>query len=82
MVNYRNILMEIKGASHIISIPIEEFGSITELDNFVKKMNRHKVGVAMHHEQSNFHQGVLVQIYDKETCAFKNYLLGEREDAG
>ena len=71
---YEKILKGTKGTSHITSIPIEEFRDITALEIFVQKMNQNGVGVTIHHERSNFHQGVLVQIYDKETCMVKNYL--------
>lgn len=74
MRDFSKDLKEIKGVSHIVSIPIKEFENITELDKFVKEMNKNGVGVTLHHEQSNFYQGVLVQTYDKETCTVKNYL--------
>ena len=74
MINCEKVLYEVKGTSYITSIPIDEFYGLSEFDNFVKEMNGNGIGIVMHHEQSNFHQGVLVQIYDKDTCEVKNYL--------
>ena len=77
MRDYKKDLEKVKGVSYIVDIPIEDFENISDLNNFVKEMNQNGIGVVLHHEQSNFHQGVLVQIYDKETCNVKDYLLGE-----
>lgn len=70
----KNEIREIKGKSYIADIPIEEFESIKQLDLFVKSAKENGLGVSLHHETSNFHQGVVVQIFDKETCEAKELL--------
>lgn len=67
-------LEEIKGKTYIASIPIDEFESNEELALFVKVAREKKIGTVLHYETSNFHQGVVVQIFDKETCETKDYL--------
>lgn len=67
-------LRNIKGLNYIVSIPIEEFNTIAELEGFVKKAKKQAVGVVMHYETSNFHCGVVAQIYDKRTCTVKEFL--------
>ena len=69
-----NELTNIKGLNYIISIPIDEFKTIAELDGFVKKAKEQAIGVVMHYETSNFHCGVVAQIYDKATCTVKEFL--------
>ena len=76
MRDYKSVLKEVKGESHIVDIPIEEFENLSDLENFVKGMTENGIGVVLHDEHSNFHQGVLVQMYDKETCTVKDYLCG------
>lgn len=63
-----------KGQDYIIDIPIEEFEGIEELTEFVKKAKSHGIGTVLHFETSNFHQGVVVQIFDKESCTVKSFL--------
>ena len=70
-----NAIKEIEGASYIRSIPIEDFENIDELTSFVKMAKANSCGVIMNYETSNFHQGVLVELYDKKTCTEKDYLL-------
>lgn len=70
----KNTLEQVKGTTHISDIPIEEFTSIDELNQFVQFANKQNCGVTLNHETSNFHQGVVVQIFDKETCTVKKYL--------
>lgn len=70
----KNALEEIKGQTYISSVPIEEFESKEELVAFVKIAKEKKIGTALHYETSNFHQGVVVEIFDKETCEVKDYL--------
>ena len=61
----KNELERIKGQTHIISIPIEGFERKEELVEFVKIAKGKKIGTALHYETSNFHQGVVVEIFDK-----------------
>lgn len=70
----KNELEKIKGQTHIISIPIEGFERKEELVEFVKIAKGKKIGTALHYETSNFHQGVVVEIFDKETCVVKDHL--------
>ncbi len=70
----KNELEKIKGQTYIASIPIEEFESKEELVLFAKIAKEKKIGTALHYETSNFHQGVLIEIFDKETCEVKDYL--------
>lgn len=56
------------------SVPVEEFESKEELVVFVKIVKEKKIGIALHYETSNFHQGVVVEVFDKETCEVKDYL--------
>ena len=70
----KNALEEIKGQTYISDIPIEEFESKEELVVFVKIAKEKKIGTALHYETSNYHQGVVVQIFDKETCEVKDCL--------
>lgn len=65
---------EIKGQTYIADIPIDEFQSIEELTLFVKMAKDKKCGAVLHYETSNYHQGVVVQLFDKETCEVKDYL--------
>lgn len=69
-----NEMQNAKGQTYITDIPIEEFDGIEELTDFVKKTKRHGLGTVLHYETSNFHQGVVVQIFDKETCKHKSFL--------
>lgn len=78
MIDYKSVLKEVKGVSHIVDIPIEEFENLSDLENFEKEMSRNGIGVVLHDEHSNFHQGLLVQMYDKETCTVKDYLCGRK----
>lgn len=64
-------LIKIKGISYIVAIPIEEFKTINELEIFVKKAKKEGIGVTMKYETSNFHCGVVAQIYDKKSCTVK-----------
>lgn len=70
----KNVLEEIKGKTYISDIPIEEFESKEELVVFVKIAKEKKIGTAIHYETSNYHQGVVVEIFDKETCEVKDCL--------
>jgi predicted hydrocarbon binding protein len=67
-------LRNIKGLTYIVSIPVNEFKTIDELETFVKKAKEGSIGVVMHYETSNFHCGVVVQIYDKSTCTVNEFL--------
>ena len=67
-------LNSIKGITYIVDIPINEFKTIDELESFVRKAKSEDIGVVMHYETSNFHCGVVVQIYDKKSCTVKDYL--------
>lgn len=71
----KNSLKEIKGVDYIISTPIEFFESLDQLDEFVKQANEQNCGVHLHHEHSNLSQSVLVELYDKETCDVKDFIL-------
>lgn len=71
---FKNALEEIKGQTYISDIPIEEFESKEELVVFVKIAKENKIGTVLHYETSNYHQGVVVQIFDKETCEVKDCL--------
>ena len=62
------------GKTYINSIPLSEFSSTKEIGEVVVYAQKKGLGVAMKVEHSNFYQGVLVEIYDKKTCAFKDYL--------
>jgi hypothetical protein len=68
-------LSEVKGITYIIDIPIEEFSSITELEAFIVKAKSSNIGVALHYETSNFHCGVVAQIFDKKACSVKEYMI-------
>ncbi|MFG6392874.1 MAG: hypothetical protein K1W24_01590 [Lachnospiraceae bacterium] len=70
----KNALEEIKGQTYISSIPIEEFSNKEELVVFAKIAKEKKIGTALHYETSNFYQGVIVEIFDKDTCEVKDYL--------
>ncbi len=71
----KNEIKDVRGLSYILSIPIEYFGNMDELTLFVKTAKTNNCGVVMNYETSNFHQGVLVELYDKKTCTEKDYLL-------
>ena len=64
----------IKGQTYITDIPIEDFKKISELIEFIKVCKKHGLGAVLYYETSNFHQGVVVQIFDKETCKHKSFL--------
>lgn len=53
-----------KGVDYIVSIPLKDFGSIRELDSFVQKAKEMNISCKLNNEQSNFYQGVLVEICD------------------
>lgn len=65
---------KVKGLSYIISIPLEEFATLADLEEFTKEAKKNKVGIAIKYETSNFHCGVLVEIYDIDTCDVKEDL--------
>lgn len=68
MRDYKQDVYDIKDTSWITDIPIEEFESLEDLEQFVKTMNENGIGVVIKTEYSNFHQGVLVEAFDKEMC--------------
>lgn len=70
----KNEIEKIKGQTYIVDIPIEEFDNIEELNQFVRLAKKEKCGAVLHHEVSNYHQGVVVQLFDKETCEIKEFL--------
>lgn len=53
-----------KGVDYIVSIPLKDFGSIRELDSFVQKAKEMNISCKLNNEQSNYYQGVLVEICD------------------
>lgn len=67
-------IIETKGKTYINSIPIEEFENLEQLIESVKEAERNGVGVNLLYETSNFYQGVLCQLYDKNTCTNKEFL--------
>ena len=69
MRNYTQDLYDIKDTSWVTDIPIEEFECLADLEQFVEVMNKNGCGVVIKAEYSNFHQGVLVEAFDKETCS-------------
>lgn len=71
----KNAIKDVRGVSYIQCIPIEDFDNVDELTLFVKTAKTNNCGVVMNYETSNFHQGVVVQLYDKKTCTEKDYLL-------
>lgn len=76
MKSYADYVNEVKGTSYITDIPIGNFASIQDLEAFVQDMKANRIGTVLHYETSNFHHGVVVQVYDIETCKFKGYLGG------
>lgn len=70
----KNEIQEIKGKPYIADIPIEEFESIEQLDLFARDAKKNGVGISLYHEASNYHQGVVIQIFDLESCEFKESL--------
>lgn len=70
----KNELEKVKGLTYIVDIPINEFQSIEELTMFVKESKKKKCGIVLHYETSNYHQGVVLELFDKETCTVKDYL--------
>ena len=75
----KNAIKEVEGASYIRSIPVEDFKNMDEVTLFVRMAKSNNCGVIMNYETSNFHQGVLVQLYDKKTCDPRD-LLEEQGD--
>lgn len=65
-------LEKIKGKTYITDIPIEEFESIEELTEFIKVAKKSHCGTVLHYETSNFHQGVVVQLFDIVNCEAKD----------
>lgn len=82
MTDHEQVLYEVKNTTYITSIPIEEFENIEDLKKFVKVMNANKIGVELKDEHSNLHQGVLVEIFDKQTISktVAEELLKQKED--
>lgn len=71
---FSNILKETKGKDYMNCIPLEKFSNIEELTLFVEMAKKEKCGAVLHYETSNFHQGVIIELFDKETCEVKDYL--------
>lgn len=69
MKKYDQYVKEVKGTSFITSVPIKDFESIQDLQNFIETMDKNGLGTSIKVEHSNFYQGVLIQTYDKETCS-------------
>lgn len=67
-------IVETKGKTYINSIPIQEFENLNQLIETVKIAKKNGLGVNLCYETSNFHQGVLCQLYDKNSCTNKEYL--------
>lgn len=76
MKHYIDFEKDIKGSTYITDIPIEEFTSIKDIETFVKHAKNNGIGTVLHYETSNFHCGVVVQVYDIKTCECKEYLGG------
>ncbi len=74
MSDTKQVLSEIKDATYIISIPLKKFDDLKDLENFVKVMNENGIGVAIKAEYSNFYQGILVEVFNKEKCIVKHYI--------
>ena len=70
----KKIIKESKEIEYINSISIKEFSDLQQLSIFVKEANKNGLGVHLKNESSNFHQGILVQVYDINNCGCKEYL--------
>ena len=67
MRDYKQDVYDIQGLSHILDIPLDEFEDLEDLRRFTEVMAQNNIGVVIAAEHSNFHQGVLVEIFDKAT---------------
>lgn len=63
-----------KQTKFITDIQIEEFESIDELTKFVEYAKSQGIGTVLHYETSNYHNGVVIHIFDKTTCIVKSFL--------
>ena len=64
-----NAIQNVKKQPSVTYIPIEEFDGIKELAEFVETSERNGVVACLHHETSDSHQGVVVQIFNRMTIA-------------
>lgn len=71
---FEDIVKNVKNTTYITDIPIKEFKDLENLECFVKNMKRNGIGTVLHYETSNFHCGVVVQVYDINTCEVKEWL--------
>lgn len=67
-------LKEVSSVKHIVDVPIDEFNTIDEITELIKRAKKNGIGAVLHYETSNYHCGVVIQLYDKETCTVKDYL--------
>ncbi len=72
--NIAECIKEVKAKNYITAIPIEEFKDIKQLEELAKRGKAENIGISLKYETSNFHCGVLVQVYDKENCKVKEFL--------
>ena len=68
-------ILEIKGETCIVCFPLEDFNDIEELECFVMQCKSANIGVSLKYETSNFHCGVFVECYDKNTCKEKQEII-------
>ena len=67
-------LKEVSSVKHIVDVPIDELNTIDETTELIKRAKKNRIGAVLHYETSNYHCGVVIQLYDKETCTVKDYL--------
>ena len=64
-----NAIQDVKKQPSVTYIPIEEFDGIEELAEFVETSEKNGVVAYLHHETSDSHQGVVVQIFNRMRIA-------------
>lgn len=69
MRDYKQDVYDIADTTHVMDIPIEEFENLEDFRKFVEVMSMNGIGVVLTDEHSNFHQGVLVEVFDKKSCS-------------
>lgn len=59
-------LRECKEVDYIITIPLSDFESVKELGDFIEDAKKMGIVCNINCEYSNFYQGILIEIQNKE----------------
>lgn len=65
MMDCKEVLNSIKGASYSTDFSIDEFESLSEFESFVRYLNKNGIVTLLDYEMCNCHGGVVLRVCDK-----------------